>query len=72
MTNILKKLTSTKRVLVRSKAALAHSWGPHPRYLKWLWCSVLRPRITYGAFVWAKAAEKRDIRIKLRSIQRYL
>ena len=69
--HIKERILSTKKVLARCKAALSHAWGPHPKYLKWLWCCVLRPRITYGSFVWAKATEKRNIRIKLRSIQRY-
>ena len=51
-----RKKNSTKRALMASYRALAHAWGPKPKYLLWMWTSVLRPRLTYGAFVWANAA----------------
>ena len=64
------KITSTKRILMAAGSALAHAWGPKPKYMKWLYTSVIRPRITYGAYVWAHAAEKGNLKQKLRSIQR--
>ena len=69
--HIKERITSTKRMLVASKLALSHKWGPKPRYMAWMWTAVLRPRITYGAFVWAKAAAKRTNQAKLRSVQSY-
>ena len=53
-----------------SYRALAHAWGPKPKYSLWMWTSVLRPRITYGAFVWANAAAKRTNQAKFRCVQR--
>ena len=69
--HIKDKVNSTKRVLLASYKALAHSWGPKPKFTLWLWTAVLRPRITYGAFVWAHAAAKRTNQTRLRSVQRY-
>ena len=68
--HIKDKINSTKRVLIATSRALAHKWGPKPKYTQWMWTSVLRPRITYGAFVWANAASKRHNQNKLRSLQR--
>ena len=67
--HITEKISKVKRTLMHAKSALAHRWGPKPRYMMWLWTAVLRPRITYGSFVWAKAAERSNIKAKLRSLQ---
>ena len=68
--HIKDKINSTKRVLIAANRALANVWGPKPKYCLWIWTAVLRPRITYGAFVWAKAAAKRHNQNRLRSVQR--
>ena len=64
------KVSSTKRLLMLARNALAHTWGPNPKYMKWLYTSVIRPRITYGCFVWSKAAQETHNQKKLRSVQR--
>ena len=68
--HIYDKVRSSKRTMMLAKAALDNAWGPRPMYMQWFWTSVMRPKITYGAFVWAQAAQKKTVQSKLRSIQR--
>ena len=68
--HLTNKIYSNKRILMHARNSLAHSWGPRPKYMLWLYKSVIRPRITYGAFVWTKAVEKESNIKKLRSLQR--
>ena len=67
--HITEKIASVKRTLMLARGAIAHAWGPKPKFLLWLWTSVMRPRITYGSIVWAKAAERQTIINKMRSLQ---
>lgn len=69
-THIENKIKSTKRIMMMARNALAHTWGPHPRFMHWLYTAVIRPRITYGSFVWGEAALKKGNQDKLRSLQR--
>ena len=69
--HIYSKIQSSKWMLMKAKAALDHAWGPRPKYMAWFWTSVMRPKITYGAFVWAKVAQEKKVQDKLRSIQRF-
>merc|ERR1711884_479709 len=39
--------------------------------MQWFWTAVMRPKITYAAFIWAKAAENKTVQAKLRSVQRF-
>ena len=64
------KVKSAKRIMMACKTALARTWGPQPKYMKWLYTAVIRPQITYGCYVWAKSTKIQYIRDWLRSLQR--
>ena len=65
------KIKKTKRALMAARNAIAHSWGPKPKYMHWLYKQVIRPSVTYGCYVWAKAVSTDAYSIrKLRSLQR--
>lgn len=46
------------------------TWGLNPRVLHWLYCTTVRPLITYGAIVWWPCVEKNSACSQLDKVQR--
>jgi len=44
-------------ILWTCKRAVGGTWGLNPRVLYWLYCTVVRPIITYGPIVWWPCVE---------------
>ncbi len=40
------------RLLYKVKALVGRSWGLSPEKIRWIYLSIVRPKLTYGAHVW--------------------
>ena len=68
--HILEKIALCKQYLVKM-ANLAHTtWGPRPHLMRWMYRCMVRPKITYGALVWAFSIKSKGLRTKLRRLNR--
>jgi hypothetical protein len=52
------------------RQGLGTTWGPSPAITLWLYTGVVRPALTYGAAVWASAAQAANHTAKLLKLQR--
>ena len=50
-------VTKAKRYLYQLVGALSTYWGPQPRLVKWIFTTVVKPRITYAALVWGRSIQ---------------
>lgn len=46
------------------------TWGLKPKYIKWIYTTVVRPILAYGCLVWWQKGEVRTIQSKLGHLQR--
>jgi ribonuclease HI len=53
------KVRNAKIQLVKLRNAMGKLWGAPPNMMKWAYTGVVRPALTYGALVWARAAESK-------------
>ena len=56
--HIRNKAASVKRLLFRVKSAVGQLWGPTPAIARWMYTSIVRPKLTYGSLIWAHRAQK--------------
>ncbi len=54
--HIREKAKKAIRLLHCVRSSVGQLWGPNPYLVRWVLTGIVRPRITYGAIVWAKAA----------------
>ena len=54
------KLKKTRGILMRYKAAYSPNWGPHQRAFKWIYETMVKPKISYAAVVWGHITERWD------------
>ena len=52
-THIKKQCTAAKKLLMTAKAAIGAEWGLTPERVRWIHAQIVRPKVTYGASVWA-------------------
>jgi len=64
------KIKKVKRSMMMVKNTINHTWGPQPRYAKWVWTGVMRPALTYGSMVWSQGIDNQSKIDKLRAVQR--
>lgn len=50
--HIKQKCASTTRTFFQTKQAIAGTWGLSPKIVKWLYITVIRPRISYASIIW--------------------
>jgi ribonuclease HI len=58
------------RNLMTCKSLLGRRWGLKPKMMRWLYLSVIRPMITYAAYVWWPRTEQTTAQAELTKIQR--
>ena len=63
-------VTKAKRYLCQLVGALSKYWGPQPKLVKWIFTAVVKPRITYGALVWAHSIQTISKKQRLGQINR--
>ena len=68
--HIKHKVQTCKGILMRTKAALSHYWGPSPEMSKWLYTGIIRPTFTYGAVVWGSGTFSKDLIKSLEKLHR--
>jgi ribonuclease HI len=64
------KLTEAKIKLLQIRNATGKEWGPKPFMMRWLYTGVIRPAITYGCLIWAKATNDKMFKEKAQKLQR--
>ena len=57
-------------VMATCRRMVGNTWGLNPRVCKWLYTSVVRPVISYGALTWAQCLGKKGTIAKLDKLQR--
>ena len=65
--------TQTKKAMIalaQGRKMIGRRWGLKPKYTHWLYTSIVRPIVTYGAVVWAHSTERKTITKKLEKVQR--
>ena len=67
--HIEEKCLKAKRLLNLTKQVVGREWGLSPQKVMWVYNSIVKPQITYGALVWANKINK-TLRKKLDSVQR--
>lgn len=68
--HIQKITTKSKMTLMSLKRAIGKSWGLKPSVVHWIYTTVVRPMITYGALVWWPKTNQRQANLELAKIQR--
>ena len=65
---IEKIIKKGKQTLHALKRATSKKWGPKPRYMKWMYNAIVRPRMTYAAICWGPALRYETQRDKLNMV----
>ena len=68
--HIENKIGAAKRKLMILKRVFEQTWGPRPKLIRWAYTGIVRPALTYGCVVWAKAIRTETMKSKLNSLQR--
>jgi ribonuclease HI len=64
------KIKRAKAHLLQIKGAMGKLWGMPPRFMRWAYTGIVRPALTYGCIVWAKAASRTGMRQRLTRLNR--
>ena len=65
------KIKEAKRTIGRVWSHFSKLKGMTPRFCLFLWTTCIRPKLTYGCFLWAKNLQWGDTIRKLNSVQRF-
>ena len=49
------------KVIFAVKRAIGKTWGLSPKRLKWIYTTIILPKLTYGCIVWANNLKKADL-----------
>ena len=66
--HIDEKIKLTKGLIMRYRKAFKANWGPHQRAWRWLYQTVIRPKLDYCSIAWGHEAKLNEE--KLRKLQR--
>ncbi|CAH2097628.1 unnamed protein product [Euphydryas editha] len=64
------KINKASIILCQCKRLLGKSWGLSPKITSWLYKTIVRPIITYGAVTWWQRTELTTVKNKLQRFQR--
>ena len=67
--HIKNKVGAAKRKLFKFRSAIKPNWGPPHLSTRWLYTSVVRPAVTYGALVWGNSVQNEKVQDDLRRLQ---
>jgi Reverse transcriptase (RNA-dependent DNA polymerase). len=65
-----KVVSKAKQTLCVCRRLIGKTWGLKPKMSHWLYTSIVRPRILYGAVVWWQKTQQTTAKEKLNRIQR--
>jgi hypothetical protein len=68
--HIRQKCDSTMRTFFQVKQAISSKWGLSPKIVKWIYTTVIRPRMTYAAIIWWERSTYTQEIKSLQKIQR--
>ena len=68
--HIEKQTNKAKGVLMMCKRALGPTWGFSPATMKWIYTSIVRPMLCYGAAIWINGLRTQKNLSLLSSVQR--
>ncbi len=67
--HITERTNKCKYLLAKCRSVISQSWGLTPARMEWVYKGIIRPKLTYGAVVWAGSLTK-ALEDKLRKVQR--
>ena len=65
-----KTTNKNKQYLFMLRAAVSKKWGPSPTYMKWIFNTIIKPRITYACLVWGPSLRHKTKENQIRSINK--
>ncbi len=68
--HLKQKIRNAKGALLKIQNAMGKIWGVPPRYMLWMYESVVRPALSYGALLWAKATSTQWAQNQLTRVNR--
>jgi ribonuclease HI len=68
--NFRDRTTKATRLLFKYKQIVGKEFGPQPKYMRWMYTSIIRPALSYGAVVWWRIASDKTRMEKLTKISR--
>ena len=70
--HLQQKIIKAKRLIMKVRDAIGSIWGPTPKALKWFYNGVVLPSLSYGSVIWARAAQMKATREKLKKLNRLM
>ena len=67
--HITSRTNNCRFLLVRCRDIVRRNWGLSPGKMSWIFKAIVRPKLTYGAVVWANGLKRGDLQ-KIKKIQR--
>ena len=64
------KIDKARRLLFKLKSISSQEWGPSHLLMKWAFTGIVRPMISYAAYVWAHEIHSTYIQEKLHTLNR--
>jgi hypothetical protein len=68
--HIQQKCEKATRIVFQTRNAISKTWGFKPKIARWVYMTVVRPTLTYGAVTWWHRASIQTNRDKLSKVQR--
>ena len=53
--HIVKQIKKCKNILMQCRRVVGPTWGLNPKTASWIYTTIVRPALSYGAMVWANA-----------------
>ncbi|KAF4684861.1 hypothetical protein FOZ60_007271, partial [Perkinsus olseni] len=57
-TNVTESIARIRKLAIRLRSLVGRRWGLGSQQLRWIWNSVMTPRLTFGAPIWGTVAGK--------------
>ncbi len=67
--HITERANKCKFLLMKAKNIISTKWGLTPKKMEWVYKAIVRPKLTYGALIWAQNLHEQD-KVKIQRIQR--
>ncbi len=67
--HITERINKCKSLLIKSKGLIGQNWGLTPDRIEWIHKAIIRPKLCYGAVVWASKITQGDT-LRMKKLQR--
>ena len=68
--HVRKQTKKAKMILMQCRRVIGPTWGLNPRTARWIYTSIVRPTLSYGAMVWANAMLTKSNKDEMMKVQR--